>query len=40
MSTDNVFCFFVCVESLRSNQPNGEMSSAVSLPNHMFTGQA
>ena len=31
---------FVCVEVLRSNQPNGVMSSAVSLPNHTFTGQA
>ena len=31
---------FVCVEVLRSSQPNGVMSSAVSLPNHMFTGQA
>ena len=28
---------FVCVEVLR---PNGVMSSAVSLPNHTFTGQA
>ena len=32
--------FFVCVEVLRPSQPNGVMSSAVSLPNHMFTGQA
>ena len=31
---------FVCVEVLRPRQPNGVMSSAVSLPNHMFTGQA
>ena len=31
---------FVCVEVLRSSQPNGVMSSAVSLPNHTFTGQA
>ena len=30
---------FVCVEVLRSIQPNGVMLSAVSLPNHMFTGQ-
>ena len=30
-------CLFVCVEVLR---PNGVMSSAVSLPNHTFTGQA
>ena len=29
-----------CVEVLRPSQPNGVMSSAVSLPNHMFTGQA
>ena len=39
------FCFymsvdFVCVEVLRPSQPNGVMSSAVSLPNHTFTGQA
>ena len=32
--------FFVCVEVLRPSQPNGVMSSAVSLPNHTFTGQA
>ena len=31
---------FVCVEVLRPNQPSGVMSSAVSLPNHTFTGQA
>ena len=30
----------VCVEVLRASQPNGVMSSAVSLPNHRFTGQA
>ena len=30
----------VCVEVLRHSQPNGVMSSAVSLPNHTFTGQA
>ena len=30
---------FVCVEVLRPSQPNGVMSSAVSLPNHMFTVQ-
>ena len=28
-----------CVEVLRPSQPNGVMSSAVSLPNHTFTGQ-
>ena len=31
---------FVCVEVLRPSQPNGVMSSTVSLPSHMFTGQA
>ena len=31
---------FVCVEVLRPSQPNGVMSSAVSLPNNTFTGQA
>ena len=31
---------FVCVEVLRPSQPNGIMLSAVSLPDHMFTGQA
>ena len=31
---------FCCVEVLRPSQPNGVMSSAVSLPNHTFTGQA
>ena len=31
---------FVCVKVLRPSQPNGVMSSAVSLPNHTFTGQA
>ena len=30
----------VCVAVLRPSQPNGVMSSAVSLPNHTFTGQA
>ena len=30
---------FVCVEVLRSIQPNRVMSSAVSLPNHTLTGQ-
>ena len=33
-------CIFVCVEVLRPSQPNWVMSSAVSLPNHTFTGQA
>ena len=31
---------FVCVEVLRPSQPNGVISSVVSLPNHTFTGQA
>ena len=31
---------FVCVAVLQSSQPNGVMSSMVSLPNHTFTGQA
>ena len=31
---------FVCVEVLGPSQPNGVMSSAVSLSNHTFTGQA
>ena len=31
---------FVCVEVLWPSQPDGVMSSAVSLPNHTFTGQA
>ena len=35
-----VIVAFVCVEVLRPSQPNGVMSSAVSLPNHTFTGQA
>ena len=34
------FTFKVCVEVLRPSQPNGVMLSAVSLPNHTFTGQA
>ena len=34
----DIFCLFVCVEVLRPSQPNGVMSSAVSL--HTFTGQA
>ena len=33
-------CLFVCVEVLRPSQPSGVMSSAVSLPNHTFNGQA
>ena len=38
--TISTFHYFVCVEVLRPSQPNGVMSSAVSLPNHTFTGQA
>ena len=34
------FFFFLCVEVFRPSQPNGVMSSAVSLPNYTFTGQA
>ena len=34
------FILFVYVEVLRPCQPNGVMSSAASLPNHTFTGQA
>ena len=30
---------FVCVEVLHPSQPSGVMLSAVSLPNHRFTGQ-
>ena len=43
---DNLLLFLrndnnqVCVEVLRPSQPNGVMSSEVSLPNHTFTGQA
>ena len=33
-------CADFCVEVLRPSQPNGVMSSAVSLPIHTFTGQA
>ena len=32
--------YWVCVEVLRPSQPKGVMSSAVSLPNYTFTGQA
>ena len=30
----------IYIEVLRPSQPNGVMSSAVSLPNHAFTWQA
>ena len=36
----HLFQRFVCVEVLWPSQPNGVMSSAVSLPNHTLTGQA
>ena len=36
----NILCLFICVEILRPSQPNGVMSSVVSLPSHTFTGQA
>ena len=32
-------CLFVCVEVLWPSQPNGVMSSEVSLSKHTFTGQ-
>ena len=35
-----IWNILVCVEVLRPSQPNGVMSSTVSLPNHTFTGQA
>ena len=34
------FVFLSCLEVLWPSQPNGVMSSAVSLSNHTFTGQA
>ena len=34
------FVLFVCVAVLQPSQPNGVMSSAISLPSHTFTGQA
>ena len=34
------YILFVCVEVLRPSQHFGVMQSMVSLPNHMFTGQA
>ena len=39
LTVDVCLFVFVCVEVLRPSQPNGVMSSAVSLPNHTFTGQ-
>ena len=40
LGRDQFVCSFVCVEVLRPSQPNGMMSSAASLPNQTFTGQA
>ena len=37
---ENLSGWYVCVEVLQPSQPNGIMSSTISLPNHMFTGQA
>ena len=37
---NSVVSDLVCVEVLQPSQPNGVMSSVVSLPNHTFTGQA
>ena len=37
---DDTWENFVCVEVLRPRQPNGVMSSVVSLRNHKFIGQA
>ena len=34
---ENQGYLFVCFAVLRPSQPNGVMSSMVSLPNHMFT---
>ena len=39
-TTDVFLAKNICVEVLRPSQPNGVMSSAVSLPNHLFTGEA
>ena len=35
-----IMSLFVCVEVLWDSQSNGVISSAVTLPNHTFTGQA
>ena len=40
IGSSEVEVLFVCVGVLRPGQPSGVMSSAVSLPNHTFTGQA
>ena len=36
LKLDGIEYLFVCVEVLRPSQPNGVMSSVVSLPNHAF----
>ena len=38
--TENLPHAILCVEVLQPSQPNRVMSSAVSLPNYTFTGQA
>ena len=38
--TRTCYLYELCVEVLRPSQPNGVMSSTVSLPDHTFTGQA
>ena len=40
LEVNMTYISFVCVEFLQLCQPNGVMSSTVSLPNHTFTGQA
>ena len=40
LNNKDMLCLFVSVDVLRPSQPSGVMSSAVSLPNHTFTGQA
>ena len=40
VAMDNSEKTSVCVEVLWHRQPSGVMLSAVSLPNHTFTGQA
>ena len=39
-ATKNTMTCQLCLFVLRPSQPNGVMWSAVSLPNHTFTGQA
>ena len=39
-AADPLQSLFICVEVLRPSQPNGVMSSMISLSNHTFTGQA